>query len=160
MAPVHSSCSSTGVCTGPALPRATTVDRIHPGGMSDDPAQIRAAARVVNRLADTARAAARGLRQSDAVQWHSEGADRFRERLADRAREFGTCAQGLDDLRDRLYAHARAVERHEQAVVATVRAGAEGLEDLRDSGRDLLREALPGGHRMFDPPEGVARLVQ
>ncbi|WP_265445271.1 hypothetical protein [Flexivirga meconopsidis] len=88
--------------------------------MSDDPAQIRAQARQAAALATRARAAAVAVSGNAGVQWRSVGADRYRQRLTDRARDFRARADDLDRLSRLLLSHARHVEDHERAVGSVV----------------------------------------
>lgn len=85
-------------------------------GMSDDPDQIRAQARRAARLATQARSAATSVSSNSSVQWHSQGAERFRKKLSDRASEFRDRADDLDHLSRLLYSHARHVSDHENTV--------------------------------------------
>lgn len=85
-------------------------------GMSDDPEQIRAQARHAARLATQARTAATAVSSSSSVRWHSQGAERFRKKLSDRATEFRNRADDLDHLSRLLYSHARHVEDHEKPI--------------------------------------------
>ncbi|MDE9364664.1 hypothetical protein PZ938_03525 [Luteipulveratus sp. YIM 133132] len=86
--------------------------------MTDDAEQIRSAARAVDRIARDTRSAWRVLGSATHVAWSGSSADRYRDRLADHRRDLSDCVRSLEDLRRQLYAHARAVERHE-SVIAT-----------------------------------------
>ncbi|AKU18308.1 hypothetical protein [Luteipulveratus mongoliensis] len=100
----------------------------------DDSQQIRTASRAVGRMADDARRARRAAASADHVHWQGASAQRYRQRLSERARELGHCADELDELKDRLDAHARAVERHEHtAKEALLRAPVlPGVLSVRD----------------------------
>jgi len=89
--------------------------------MSDDPEQIRAQARRAARLAAEARRAATAVAANGTIEWHSSGADRYREKLTDRATDFRHRADDLDDLSRLLYSHARHVEDHEHAIGKVVK---------------------------------------
>ncbi|NNG38664.1 hypothetical protein HJ588_05155 [Flexivirga sp. ID2601S] len=102
--------------------------------MSDDPQQIRAQARQAAALAVRARAAAAAVAANAGVQWRSVGADRYRERLADRARDFRARADDLDRLSRLLLSHARHVEDHERAIGAAV-----------DGAKDVVKAVSPMG---------------
>lgn len=84
--------------------------------MSDDPAQIREQARQAARLATEARSAAKRVTGNGAVKWRSEGAERYRKKLADRSRDFRSRADDLDELSRDLGSHARHVEDHERTI--------------------------------------------
>ncbi|MBB2894035.1 hypothetical protein [Flexivirga oryzae] len=84
--------------------------------MSDDPEQIRAQARRAARLATEARRAATAVAANGSIRWRSQGADRYRKKLTDRAAEFRRRADDLDELSRLLYSHARHVEDHEHAI--------------------------------------------
>lgn len=90
--------------------------------MSDDPEEIRCQARRAARLATQARSAAAAVSTNSSVHWHSRGAERYREKLADRAAEFRDRADDLDHLSRLLYSHARHVSDHEHAVNSVVHA--------------------------------------
>ncbi|WP_145224620.1 hypothetical protein [Rudaeicoccus suwonensis] len=90
--------------------------------MSDDAEQIRAQARRVAELADRARTAAASVTAAGGVQWRSVGADRYRERLTDRARDFRARADDLDRLSRLLFAHATHVEDHERVLASLASA--------------------------------------
>ncbi len=94
--------------------------------MSDDPAQIRDAARQVQALATRARLEGHRVTTHSGVRWAGLAADAYRERLTDRARDFGGRAGDLEDLARALYAHARHVEDHEAVLAGTM----DGLSAL------------------------------
>jgi len=85
-------------------------------GMSDDPEQIRAQARRASRLAADARRAATAVASNGSVHWYSKGADRYRQKLIDRAADFRQRADDFEQLSRLLYSHARHVEDHERAI--------------------------------------------
>lgn len=129
--------------------------------MSDDPEQIRTQARRATRLAADARAAATAVSGGQAVRWYSEGAERYRERLRERAAEFRSRADDLDGLSRLLLSHARHVEDHERALAALAGdlaglpgAGASAVHDAVDSGRRTLGD---GGRAVGERVGGVAR---
>lgn len=84
--------------------------------MSDDPDEIRRQARRAARLATEARSAATAVSTNRSVRWRSQGAERFREKLSDRAADFRERADDLDELSRLLYSHARHVEDHEKPI--------------------------------------------
>ena len=84
--------------------------------MSDDPDQIRAQARRAARLATEARRAATAVAANGSIEWHSQGADRYRKKLTDRAADFRHRADDFDELSRLLYSHARHVEDHERTL--------------------------------------------
>lgn len=84
--------------------------------MSDDPEQIRAQARRASRLAAEARRAATAVASNSSIHWYSKGADRYRQKLTDRAADFRHRADDFDQLSRLLYSHARHVEDHERMV--------------------------------------------
>lgn len=88
--------------------------------MSDDPEQIRAQARHASRLAAEARRAATAVSGNGAIRWHSQGAERYRQKLADRATDFRHRADDFDELSRLLYSHARHVEDHERTLSEVV----------------------------------------
>lgn len=94
--------------------------------MSDDPAQIREAARQVQALAGQARREAHRVTTQSGVRWAGLAADAYRDRLHDRSRDFAGRAGDLEDLARALFAHARHVEDHEAVLSATVH-GAEAI---------------------------------
>ncbi|KNX36000.1 WXG100 family type VII secretion target [Luteipulveratus halotolerans] len=111
--------------------------------MTDDPQQIRDAARTVERLARDARSAQRGLIRAGCSSWKGVGADRYRTRLHDRAREFGSRADDLDELARRLTAHASAVERHERTLSRLVpRPHGMDLDGVVDAARSWQSAAV------------------
>lgn len=85
-------------------------------GMSDDPEEIRRQARRAARLATEARSAAAAVSSNSSVKWYSQGAERYRKKLSDRATEFKDRADDLDELSRLLYSHARHVEDHENTA--------------------------------------------
>lgn len=85
-------------------------------GMSDDPEEIRRQARRAARLATEARSAATAVSSNSSVKWQSQGAERYRTKLSDRATDFRNRADDLDHLSRLLYSHARHVEDHESVV--------------------------------------------
>lgn len=92
--------------------------------MSDDPEQIREQARQAARLAAEARRAGTRVLGNGAVAWHSQGAERYRQKLSDRRTEFRQRADDLEELCRDLFSHARHVEEHERVigeVVGTVK---------------------------------------
>lgn len=91
-------------------------------GMSDDPEEIRTQARRAARLATQARSAATAVSSNGSVQWRSQGAERYRKKLSDRATEFRDRAGDLDHLSRLLYSHARHVEDHENTIKDVVHA--------------------------------------
>lgn len=84
--------------------------------MSDDPDEIRSQARRAARLATQARSAATAVSSNSSVQWHGQGAERYRRKLSDRAADFRHRADDLDHLSRLLYSHARHVEDHEKTI--------------------------------------------
>lgn len=84
--------------------------------MSEDPDEIRRQARRAARLATEARGAATAVSTNRSVHWRSQGADRFREKLSDRATDFRNRANDLDELSRLLHSHARHVEDHEEPI--------------------------------------------
>lgn len=109
--------------------------------MSDDPEQIRAAARQVRSLSDRARDEAQHITHQSAVQWTGSASETYRRRLADRAREFTTAAGDLDDLAKALLTHAKHVEDHERAISAAAQAlpGVPGaVSDLVGAAEDVM----------------------
>ena len=110
--------------------------------MTDDPQQIRDAARAVERLARDARSAQRSLLHAGCSSWKSVSADRYRARLHDRAREFGSRADDLDELGRRLNAHATAVESHERTLSRLVpRPRGIDIDGMVDAARSWQRAA-------------------
>lgn len=88
--------------------------------MTDDPEQIRAQARQAARLATEARHAATRVLANGNVEWHSQGAERYRQKLAARSADFRHRADDLDELSRDLTSHARHVEDHERAIGKTL----------------------------------------
>lgn len=95
-------------------------------GMSDDPDEIRRQARRAARLATEARAAATAVSSNSSVQWKSDGAERYRRKLSDRATEFKDRADDLDKLSRLLNSHARHVADHESTAKSIVHAVVPG----------------------------------
>ncbi|HWC22070.1 MAG TPA: hypothetical protein VG502_07195 [Flexivirga sp.] len=95
--------------------------------MSDDPEEIRTQARRAARLATEARSAAAAVSSNSSVEWHSQGAERYRKKLSDRAADFRARADDLDELSRLLYSHARHVEDHENTAKNIVKDVVKGL---------------------------------
>lgn len=107
-------------------------------GMSDEPERIRELGRHAARLATDARHAATTVSSRTAVQWHSQGADRYRKKLSDRAAEFRRRADDLDRLSRLLFSHARHVEDHEELL-------SQPLELAKQVGKaaDAVKKVVP-----------------
>lgn len=129
--------------------------------MSADAEQIRVAARAVSRFARDARAAGVAVTGAGHTRWESLGAGEFRNRLAERHREFNTRAGDLEELSRLLMSHAQHVEANqlallkaalavEKAAIAaaelagTIQHGASDAADYAvQSGRNLLTTMNP-----------------
>lgn len=145
--------------SGAHLPHTTLSD------MSADAEQIRVAARAVSRFAVDAQAAGVAVTGAGHTRWESLGAREFRDRLAERHREFNSRAGDLEELSRLLMSHAQHVETNqlallkaalavEKAAIAAAREAAElagtiqhGASDAADyaaqSGRNLLTTMNP-----------------
>lgn len=92
-----------------------------------DPDEIRTQARRAAQLATQARSAATAVSSNSSVKWHSQGAERYRAKLSDRAAEFRGRADDLDELSRLLYSHARHVEDHENTAKHIAKDVVKGL---------------------------------
>ncbi|TWP37985.1 hypothetical protein [Leekyejoonella antrihumi] len=110
--------------------------------MTDDPEEIRAAARKVSALAIRARQEAQHVTTQSAVHWSSVAADRYRDRLADRAADFMSRAADLDALAHALLAHARHVEDHEQAIARAAKILGGDVTAIIHDAEGLVSDAV------------------
>lgn len=99
-----------------------------------DPNAIRALARRLRTVATEVDDTGARVLRSQGVEWVGLAADRYRERLADRAREIAGTSESVDDAAARLEELATALEER-QAMIAAAMAE---VEDRLDGARSFL----------------------
>ncbi len=100
-----------------------------------EPFDLEDLVRQVRDLSATLRGEAASLSsQSAAIDWRSPAADRMRARVAERDVEARRLAAELDELADRLRAHARAAMERAAEVSRALAAGQGMVEQLAGAG--------------------------
>jgi len=108
--------------------------------MTDDPEEIRAAARRVSALASRARQEAHHVMRQGGVHWQSVAAERYRDRLRDRATDFTHRAADLEALARALVAHAKHVEDHERAIARAAHTLTGDVTTLARDTKELVSD--------------------